>query len=135
MISMVPPRDTGELFIVIAEFVNEEFGMLLSVLLNPLIVLLESVTTLLNPTSGLVHSSPVVVPEFAVKTLPFVPTARTLTVDAEEALMMAPFAVKTALPIVSILLICSCRSLIVYATDGLTKFEGFVSFMSKSYDP
>ena len=68
--------------------------MFVMVLDDPLIVLLENVIELLNVTSGAAHSRPVAVPEFAVKTLPFDPTARANGVDEAEALINVPFAAK-----------------------------------------
>jgi hypothetical protein len=102
---MLSPRETGLSLIIIDELTNEEFPISVSVLFNPLIVLLENVIALLSVTSGAAHSSPEAVPEFAVKTFPFVPTDKIIGVEEEEALIKSPFAVRTAVPIVSILFI------------------------------
>lgn len=81
--------------------------MFVMVLFEPLIVLLENDIALLKVTSGAAHSSPDAVPEFAVRTFPLVPTVNNIGVDELEALISDPFDVKNAVPIVSILLICS----------------------------
>jgi len=71
---MFSPSATSNPSTVIDEFTNELLPIFVIVLFSPLIVLLEKVIELLSVTSGAAHSSPLAVPELAVKTFPLVPT-------------------------------------------------------------
>ena len=71
----LPPSDTDEPFIVIDEFVSAEFGMLLSVLDEPEIVLFVNVSVVALPTRVSVPTGKVItdVPAVAAEIICVVP--------------------------------------------------------------
>lgn len=104
---MFSPNATSNPSTVTDELTKAELGIFVSVLVEPLIDLFENVTELLRVTSGAAHCNPDAVPELAVSTCPFVPTDKSIGVEALEALISDPLEVKKAVPIVSMLFICS----------------------------
>ena len=104
---MFSPSSTSNPSTVIDEFTKAELGISVSVLFKPLIVLFEKTIELLRVTSGAAHCNPDAVPELAVSTCPFDPTDKRIGVPELDALIIDPLEVKNAVPIVSMLFICS----------------------------